>query len=244
MIKLKNYIFTTKNAKRIIVYRGGGAPEGQIHFIANTRFSNEDFFQNITEINPNYDFSNLEVYINGELTNQVANSITADRDDDVIIKSTDGYYPWFSDVHLVFMRGGYIKSIEEPLPLMHQADGSPITSFAQYFYECESLTSIPEGLFDNNTQATDFSRCFERCEHLTSIPIGLFDKNIQATDFSRCFSECSDLTVNVQIGSIASSVDVSRFAYRTNGNVTVYCRAGSAAYTAFSKDKNVNVLTY
>ena len=47
-------------------------PEGQIHFIASTDFSNVDFFQNITIKDPDYDFSNLEVYINGELTSQVA----------------------------------------------------------------------------------------------------------------------------------------------------------------------------
>ena len=355
------------------------APEGQIHFVASTNFSNVNFFQNITNANSSYDFSNLEVYINGELTNQVANSISASADDDVIIRATDDHYPWFGSTSAGGM--DYIKSMEEPFPLMHQANGNPITSlsfcfgacysltsipqglfdnnpnvtdfwccfygcsnltsipqglfdnnpnvtdfwycfygcsnltsipqglfdnnpqatnFDSCFYNCSSLTSIPQGLFDNNPQATDFdscfcgcsnltsipqglfdnnpqvtgfygcfsacssltsipqglfdkntlvtsfSCCFEGCSSLTSIPQGLFDKNTQVTSFSFCFSYCSNLTVNVQIGSTASPVYVAYFARATKSKGTVYCRAGSAAYGAFTGTgtTNVNVLTY
>ena len=280
-----------------LLYTVGGGPDGQIHFIASTNFSNVNFFQNITIINPNHDFSNLKVYINGELTNQTATSIFANADDDVIIRATDDHYPWFGNIFTDF---NYIKSIEEPFPLMHQADGNPITSLIFYFSGCPSLTSIPIGLFDNNPQVTDFSSCFWTCSNLTSIPAGLFDNNTQATSFSNCFNECtgltsipeglfdnnaqatdfvgcfyncvsltaipqglfdkntqatnfaqcfdgcSDLVVNVQIGSIASSVNVTSFAKDTKEKGTVYCRAGSAAYNAFaeSSDANVNVLTY
>ena len=255
---------------------GGGAPDGQIHFVASNNFSNVDFFQNITRENPSYDFSNLEVYINGELTTQVANSISASANDDVVIKATKGVYPWFG--HYTSSSNSYsinyIKSIEEPLPLMYQANGDPITDFKYCFSACSSLTSIPAGLFDNNPQVTSFDYCFSACFSLTSIPAGLFDnnpqvtifsycfyscdgltnipsdlfdKNINVTDFSYCFAYCSSLIVNVQIGSTASSVDVAFFALDTKSKGTVYCRAGSAAYTAFvelSDDANVNVLTY
>ena len=67
----------------------------KIHFIASEDFENVDFFQNITRNNADYDFSNLQVYINNELTNQVANSISANANDDIIIKATDDHYPWF-----------------------------------------------------------------------------------------------------------------------------------------------------
>ena len=331
MIKLKNYIFTTKNAKRVIVYRGGGAPEGQIHFVASKDFSNIDFFQNITRANRNYNFSNLEVYINGELTSQVASSISANANDDVVIKATRGKYPWFGHYAASNISSqqniNYIKSIEEPFPLMYTNDGNPIKSFDHCFFicsnltsipenlfannpqvtdfsycfynctrltsipeglfdnnpqvtdfsyyfsycssltsipvglfdnntqvtnfngcfdHCSSLTSIPEGLFDNNTQVTSFYSCFYKCSGLTSIPVGLFDNNTQVTSFRNCFYNCSSLTVNVQIGSTASSVDVYGFAGSTKSKGTVYCRAGSAAYNAFagSSNANVNVLTY
>ena len=306
------------------------APEGQIHFVASKDFENVDFFQHITRSFPVYDFSNLEVYINGELTNQVANSISAKADDDIIIKATHGVYPWFGYYYIlgsVTYSIDYIKSIEEPFPLMYQYNGKEIPNFDSCFADCSSLTSIPQGLFDNNPQVTDFSSCFSNCSSLTSIPSGLFnncpnvtkfsscfyncvnlnsipqglfDNNTQATDFGGCFRDCSsltsipeglfdnnpqvtrfgtcfyecsslisiplslfskhtkvtsfyscfesctNLTVNVQIGSTATSVDVTRFARYTKEKGTVYCKAGSAAYTAFSESTNANVdvLTY
>lgn len=64
-------------------------PEGRIHFIASKDFENIDFFPNDS------DFSNLQVYINGELTDQVANSITAVAGDDIKIVSLSKPYPFF-----------------------------------------------------------------------------------------------------------------------------------------------------
>ena len=314
---------------KYIVQASTKASTGGIHFITSKDFENIDFFQNITRIDSDYDFSNLEVYINDKLTNQSAESISANANDDIVIKATDDHYPWFGRYteHSGLYDIDYIKSIEEPLPLMYQANGETITSFNLYFCYCTSLTSIPVGLFDNNPQVTDFSECFYTCTSLTSIPAGLFDKNTlvtdfnncfyactsltsipaglfdncpNVTDFSECFNRCSSLTnipaglfdncplvtrfsqcfyrcsnltnmpiglfdnnpnviyfdecfyrcpsltVNVQIGSTASSVNVDRFAYSTKEKGTVYCRAGSAAYKAFSNNStaNVSVLTY
>lgn len=185
--------------------------------------------------NNDYDFSSLEVYINDELTDVPANFLTAAAGDDIRIVSRSDLYPFFYP-----SRKDYIASIEEPLPFMDNAD------FSRYFYNCRALTSIPEGLFDNNPNVTSFNRCFYQCS-LTSIPIGLFDNNTRVGDFSYCFYFCSKLTVNVQIGSTTTnSVNVTNFAYRTAAKGTVYCRAGSAAYNAFRGDTsaNVNVLTY
>ena len=67
--------------------------EAKIHFVASKDFENVDFFQNITAYDSDYDFSNLQVYINGELTDQIANNISAKADDDIIIKATDDHYP-------------------------------------------------------------------------------------------------------------------------------------------------------
>ena len=250
--------------------------KSQIHFIASKNFSNINFFRNVTEVDSNYDFSNLQVYINSKLTEQTANSISANTNDVIIIRAMDDHYPWFGRYDGVNYDYDYdidyIKSIEEPFPLMHQANGEPITNFINCFYRCTSLTnisaglfdnnpqvtsfeycfcrctsltSIPEGLFNNNTQVTSFDSCFYGCTGLINIPQGLFDKNTLVTRFVTCFYGCTSLTVNVQIGSIASSVSVSFFARNTKEKGTVYCRAGSAAYTAFSNSTaNVNVLTY
>ena len=222
--------------------------------------SGVNFFDNVTD--PNYDFSFLKVYVNDELTDIPANALTAAAGDDIRIVSLSKpypfFYPYFKD---------YIASIEEPLPFMDE------TSFAEYFYFCRSLVSIPEnlfinnpqikyfyscfyyctsltaipqGLFDNNPSVTNFNYCFYNCTSLTSIPQGLFDNNPNVTDFGSCFYNCKKLKVIVQIGSTASGVKVNRFAYSTAAKGTVYCRAGSNAYNAFLKDTsaNVNVLTY
>ena len=357
-------------------------PEGLIHFIASKDFSNVNFFENITDNDSTYSFDNLQVYINNELTNQSAKSISASANDDIKIIAIDNHYPWFGHLDDGPHRGrsiDYIKEIVEPFPTMYQYDGNEITSFLWCFYGCYSLTkipsklfdnnleittfqgcfencislasipaglfdkhnkvtifygcfrataiteiptglfdncpnvtdfggcfshtaiteipvglfdnntkvtnfnvcfenctilteipiglfdknteatsfygcfntcsnltSIPVGLFDNNTKVTNFNVCFENCTILTEIPIGLFDKNTEVTDFYSCFYNCSKLTPIAQIGSTASSVDARNFANGCASKGTVYCKAGSAAYTAFSTDSNtnVNVLTY
>ncbi len=68
------------------------------------------------------------------------------------------------------------------------------TTFYSCFLGCTSLTSIPEGLFDNCVNATSFRECFSECTSLTSIPAGLFDNCVAAINFQSCFSECSSLT--------------------------------------------------
>ena len=55
-------------------------PESCIHFKTSKAMSGINFFDTVTD--PNYDFSSLEVYINDELTNIPANSLTANAGDD------------------------------------------------------------------------------------------------------------------------------------------------------------------
>ena len=212
---------------------GGGVtpPEGCIHFKTSKAMDGVNFFSN----DPDYDFSSLQVYINDELTDIPANALIAAKGDDIRIVSLSKPYPFF------YRGGDYIASIEEPLPFMDK------TYFNNYFFNCKSLISIPENLFINNPQITSFYFCFYGCKSLTSIPVALFNNNTKVTDFSYCFYLCENLTVNVQIGSTTtSSVNVDYFAGITKEKGTVYCKEGSAAYTAFSKsiNANVNVRTY
>lgn len=287
-------------SKSLLFNKDSEPPEGQIHFITSGTFENINFFQRSGIDN----FSNLKVYINGELTDQTANNISFNANDDIIIKATRGKYPYFggyydgNSYHTI----NYIKSIEEPLPLMHNYDNTLITNVSCCFYNCFSLINIPkglfdnnpsiinfnacfsrcmnlsnipeglfdnnpnatifsgcftetairaipEGLFDNNIHATNFDYCFMYCSTLVAIPINLFDKNINAFEFTSCFKLCNKTIVNVQIGSMASSVssvNVMDFASGTNAKGNVYCHAGTAVYTAFqnSTNANVNVLTY
>ncbi len=114
-------------------------------------------------------------------------------------------------------------------------------SFRDCFLECNSLTSIPAGLFDNNVNVTDFSRCFEECRSLTTIPAGLFDKNVGAKSFGDvyggCFMYCKNLTT-IPAGLFDKNVNAINFEF---------CFWGCSNLTAIPAglfDKNVNVTDF
>ena len=182
------------------------------------------------------------MYINNELTDYSADSINAYAGDDIKIISDNNTYPIFNANNK-----DYIASIEEPFPLMVEANGQPTyNGFRRCFSFCQSLSSIPDGLFDNNPQVFSFTECFTSCTSLTSIPKSLFDKHIDAFGFRQCFTGCSNLIVNVQIGSLVDAPEIDMFAYATKATGTVYCRANSTIYEAFATSPltNVNVLSY
>ena len=178
---------------------GGNISNAKIHFIASKDFSNVNFFQNV-DTKGFYDFSYLQVYINDTLTEQEANSISASADDDIKIISTTNKYPWFghhhsrNDMEYPDSKLDYIKSVEEPLPLMVDGSDTPISELRRCFFGCASLVSIPQGIFDNNPQLTSLADCFCGCASLVSIPQGIFDNCPSATDFSGCFEDCTSLT--------------------------------------------------
>lgn len=60
-------------------------------------------------------------------------------------------------------------------------------NFSRCFSNCSSLTSIPQGLFDNNPSVTNFNACFWACKKITEIPVGLFINNTKVTDFHITF---------------------------------------------------------
>ena len=74
-----------------------------------------------------------------------------------------------------------------------------------------NITTIPSGLFTNNTLVTTFNSSFNNCLLLSSYPSNLFDTNINAVNFSSTFRLCKSLTFPQQ------------FTYNTNvttfGNV-------------------------
>lgn len=85
----------------------------------------------------------------------------------------------------------YLLSVDTPFPR------NRIASFNSTFLNCESLTSIPAGLFDNCTAVDDFSHAFQNCTSLTSIPAGLFDNFTAAEFFDYTFYNCRSLTSSV-----------------------------------------------
>ena len=92
-------------------------------------------------------------------------------------------------------------------------DNNPkVTNFSSCFNSCSNLTSIPDGLFDNNPVVTNFGSCFYGCSNLTSIPDGLFDNNPKVTNFSSCFNRCSNLT-SIPDGLFDNNPVVTNFSY-------------------------------
>ena len=69
-----------------------------------------------------------------------------------------------------------------------------ITDFKNTFYDCESLTEIPEDLFSNCPNADGFYDTFVNCIGLTNIPQNLFSNCQNVTDFSGTFYGCINLT--------------------------------------------------
>lgn len=62
-----------------------------------------------------------------------------------------------------------------------------VTNSAHCFHRCDSLLSIPDGLFDYLTKLTTVESCFKSCTSLTYVPYKLFDNCTKITDFTRCF---------------------------------------------------------
>ncbi len=94
-------------------------------------------------------------------------------------------------------------------------NNTTITDLSWCFYKCSSLTAIPSGLFDNNTAVTTFYNCFVNCTSLIEIPVGLFDHNTEVTTFSYCFNTCSSLTT-IPIGLFNNNTNVTTFSYCFN----------------------------
>jgi len=139
-----------------------------------------------------------------------------------------------------------------------------ITTFKEFFSDCESLEKLPEGLFSNNINATDFYKCFYRCNSLTEIPDGLFDFNVNATNFEACFNTCSNIK-KIPKGLFDNNENVVSFSecfygcrnlekipdglFNNNTNVTTfsYCFAYCSSLSEIPAglfNNNVNVIDF
>ena len=101
-------------------------------------------------------------------------------------------------------------------------DNNPaVTDFNSCFRDCSSITSIPAGLFDNNPKVGVFGTCFYGCSNITSIPAGLFDNNPEVTVFSACFHGCSNIA-SIPAGLFANNPKVTDFSscFHSCSNIT------------------------
>ena len=68
-----------------------------------------------------------------------------------------------------------------------------VNSFASMFYECVSLVSLPDGLFDSAENATSFASFCYGCTSLQYIPSGIFGHCKEVNTFASAFYDCSAL---------------------------------------------------
>jgi hypothetical protein len=91
-----------------------------------------------------------------------------------------------------------------------------VTDFTSLFLDCTGLTSIPENLFANNTQATSFDVAFYGCTNLASVPEDLFAKNTQVTTFAFTFQGCTALAT-IPDNLFANNTQAMDFGYAFQG---------------------------
>ena len=123
----------------------------------------------------------------------------------------------------------------ESIPEDLFVNNTNITNFYCFLCGCTSLQSIPENLFANNIAATDFEGCFRGCRSLQSVPENLFINNTQVTNFKDCFMGCSslaDFTLHIGSSSVSSC---SYFVTNKSGTTrTIYVPSGSTTQTTFN----------
>ena len=76
------------------------------------------------------------------------------------------------------------NSLSGTIPPTLFANCTKLTHLAYAFYRCSNLTgAIPEDLFANCPEVTSFAYAFQICSKLTTIPAGLFRNNTKVTTF-------------------------------------------------------------
>lgn len=143
-----------------------------------------------------------KVYFDGIETNQRANCLSFDSGVKIVITSQSEFIYWHpgrstQERYLNILKSGsfnesdYIKSIDAPLPKLHE------NAFYELFRECTSLEKIPSNIFSNNTHVTSFERCFMACRGLKTVPKEIFNQCRQVKNFDHCFDGCSSITSEV-----------------------------------------------
>ena len=162
------------------------------------------------------------VYVNGQATSYSPRSITAKAGDKVRIAMTGGqdYAPCFNGYYYLNGEGLPIESWDGPLPALGVSPETANTIFGAELY----LFSV---LYSSYQMAP-----FYGCSSLTSVPSGLFANNTSVTSFSYCFRSCTALSASITIGSEVVS-SATYFAYSTV-SMEVAVPADSTTYTTFS----------
>lgn len=165
----------------------------------------------------------------------------------------------YTNVNAIFWRCESIKEI--PAGLL---DPMPELTDASSLFRETGITSIPEGLFANQTKLKNLVNCFadspklatipaslfapctqvtnmlglfENCTSLITVPEGLFDTNTEVTEAGRLFNGCTKLTT-VPVGILDNNKKITSVYEMFNGCTLL---TGSSPYTTVN---SVNVHLY
>ena len=147
------------------------------------------------------------------------------------------------DMSFAFDSFGALKDI----PADETGAFAEVATFLYAFLSCETLETIPDGLFKYCGNVETFSGCFRGCSALTSIPADLFSACKSVTSFGECFESCSSLTsIPADLFSACKSVTSFGGCFESCSSLTSIpedlfseCAEMDGAYRLFKECKNL-----
>ncbi len=112
-----------------------------------------------------------------------------------------------SSIGYMFCNSPKLESIPADL---FKPFGATKLKFTAVFANCQSLKSIPQGLFSDNVGATQFSETFADCTSLESIPADLLSSCPNITTVKGLFHGCTSLK-EIPEGLFANNASITSF---------------------------------
>ncbi len=108
------------------------------------------------------------------------------------------------------------------------------TDFSHIFRGCDSLTSIPDNLFEENIDIEDLSYSFFN-SGITEIPEGLLDNNINIINVKHMFQDCADL-ITIPVDLFKYNIDLDPIENTFSGCSSIVSLPSTIFSTVSSKD--------
>lgn len=181
----------------------------------------------------NFPTEDYKVYVNGKITQQVFTSLSFKSGDIIhIVTESEKSFP------RVLMQN-YVSSLEKPLPVLTSNTNVPSYNMSKLFRDNSILTTLPNRLFANNTQATTVSECFYNCTNLKKLPSDLFDYTPLINSTNYLFFNCASLE-SVPEGLLDNITKTTSFAYSFRSCDSL----ANVPESLFEKNTNVTSFNY
>lgn len=160
---------------------GGGFPGDEyLSFIAGSNKRN----YNLSTVDSDY----YVVYVNGKRTDQTVSNLTWNIDDKINIVRKRNKSNWYRILHEVDWDAGDVPLVGsqftvqltklEPKhwlsPLPNLLPDDQFIGILRCFYNCTTLESVCDYLFENTPNTNNLARIFEGCTNLRTVPGNIF----------------------------------------------------------------------